>query len=200
MPPEEAMAAARARATKLQLMLDTLGEEDEMYPTIKAAFLKAHAQAQERPASEQIKNTQSFLVRNQKRVEQTRADTAKAREALAQALAMRRLEELLAKEQAVPSPFSVHVPPVGPDVQAEFSRMQETIDKLQQQLAKLRSGPAQLLPPTVSDDDEDECRRKKPRAGPTTPLAITGRAAPTTPLAITGGHAQSPMIGVSSCS
>ena len=93
-----------------------------MYPTIKAAFLKAHAQAHERPTSEQIKNTHSFLVRK-KRVEQTRTDTAKAREALAQALAVqeeqealltdgeKRLEELLAKEQAMPSLFSVHVPP-----------------------------------------------------------------------------------------
>ena len=48
--------------------------------------------------------------------------------------------------------------------------------------------------PTASDDDEDECRRKKPRAGPSTPLAVTGRGAPTTH-AITGGHAQSTMIG-----
>ena len=54
---------------------------------------------------------------------------------------------------------------------------------------------AQLLRHTVSDDEEDECRRKNPGAGPSTPLAITGRGAPTTPLAIIGGHVRSPMIG-----
>ena len=179
MPLEEALAAARARAAKLQLMLDTLGEEDEKYPTIKVLEGARAAARAPHPSNQEA----SFLVRNQKRV---RADTCRHREGprslklwpcrseqeAVLADGERRLEEA---EQAMPSSFSVHVPPVGPDVQAESSRMQETIDKLQRELAKLRSGPAQPLPPAVSDDDGDECRRKKPRAGRTTPLAITGR-------------------------
>ena len=41
LPPEEAQEAARKRVVKLRAVLDTLGEDDETYPTIKAALQKA---------------------------------------------------------------------------------------------------------------------------------------------------------------
>ena len=36
--PDEAVAAARRRVVKLEAVLETLGEEDETYPTILAAL------------------------------------------------------------------------------------------------------------------------------------------------------------------
>ena len=59
--PDEVMAAARSRVAKLQTVLATLGEDDETFATIKAAFRKAKTQAQERPLSKQFKNTQLFF-------------------------------------------------------------------------------------------------------------------------------------------
>ena len=106
---------------KLRAVLDTLGEDDETNPTIfKAALQKAEVQAQERPISEQIRITKMFISRKQKRVEQTRLETEKAKEVLSRAQkeqveqealladGERRLEALLAKEKVLPSPFSNH--------------------------------------------------------------------------------------------
>ena len=67
--PDEAVAAARRRVVKLEAVLETLGEEDETYLTILAALKKAQSQAQERPVSDRIVATKSFLLRAQKRVE-----------------------------------------------------------------------------------------------------------------------------------
>ena len=47
-----------------------LGEDDEASTTIKAALQKAEVQAQERPMSKQIKSTQLYNGRKEKRVEQ----------------------------------------------------------------------------------------------------------------------------------
>ena len=183
--PDEAMAAARSRVAKLKTVLATLAEDDETYTTIIAALQKAEAQAQERPISEQIKNTQQFLGRKQKRVEEARQDAMKAREALSKALAVqeeqeallaegeKRLAALQEKEKAMPSPFTVEELVMAAHVQAEFSRLQGIIDGLQRELPKIRGvqiqllrtsrTSVQLLRPIASDDDEDECRRKKPR-------------------------------------
>ena len=184
--PDEVMAAARSRVAKLQTVLATLGEDDETSVTIKAALRKAETQAQERPLSEQIKNTQLFVARKQKRVEEARQNTIQAREALAQALTAqeeqealltegeKRLAELQEKEKTMQSPFTVPEPMVAPHVQAEFSRMQEIIDGLQRELANLRG--AQPPCSTLVEDDEDMAANlphKKSKVGPRTPLALT---------------------------
>ena len=68
----------------------------------ETALLKAEVHAQERPISEQIKNTQLFLDRKRKRVEQSRQDTMQAREALSKALAVQEEQEtLLARREEV---------------------------------------------------------------------------------------------------
>ena len=208
LPPEKAQDAARKRVVKLRAVLDTLGEDDETYPTIKAALLKAEVQAQERPISEQIRNTKMFISRKQKKVEQTRLETEKAKEALSRAQTEqveqealladgeRRLEALLVKEKVLPSPFTVPQPAITPNVQAEFSRLQGIIDSLQQELARLRCG--EHLSHTLPDDDDDmvaDLPHKKTKVGPQTPPVISG-CAPRTPLAITGGHGQSPDCGI----
>ena len=207
LPPEEAQEAARKRVVKLRAVLDTLGEDDETYPTIKAALQKAEVQAQERPISEQIRITKMFISRKQKRVEQTRLETEKAKEVLFRAQTEqveqeafladgeRRLEALLAKEMVLPSPFTVPQPAITPNVQAEFSRLQGIIDSLQQELAHLRCG--ERLSHTLPDDDDmvADLPHKKTKVGSQTPAVFSG-CAPRTHLAITGGHGQSPDCGI----
>ena len=190
--PDQAMEAARARVIKLQGVLTTLGEDDEMYPTILEAFRKAQSRAQERPVSERIQSTQWFVDRKRKRVERAKEIVAKARDTLASALAdpeqqealladgERRLAEFKIEEKAVPSPFKVDPPHIPPEVE-EFHRLQDTIVGLQQEFAKLR---ARQSDPTMIDEDDDDAMiglpHKKSKVGPSTPLAITS------------GHAQNP--------
>ena len=183
--PDQAMEAARARVLKLQGVLTTLGEDDEMYPTILEALKKAQSRAQERPVSERIQSTQSFVDRKRKRVERAKEIVAKARDTLASAIAdqeqqealladgERSLAELKVEEKAVPSPFKSDPPHIAPE-EEEFKRLQETIVGLQQELANLR---ARQLNPTMVDEDDDDVvlglPHKKTKVGPSTPLAIT---------------------------
>ena len=108
----------------------------------------------------------------------------------------RRLEELLLIERTTPSPFSVPPVPIVPDVQAEVAMMQGIIDRLQEELAMMRSG---RVSETVEDaDDEDMVAglpHKKSRVGPSTLQGLNGGRAPTTPLAITGGTRARPSEG-----
>ena len=146
--PDQAMEAARARVLKLQGVLTTLGEDDETYPTILEALKKAQSRAQERPVSERIQSTQSFVDRKRKRVERAKEIMAKVRDTLASAITdleqqealladgERRLAELKVEEKAVPSPFKADPPHIAPE---EFKCLQETIVGLQQELANLRA-------------------------------------------------------------
>ena len=84
--PDQATSAARQRVVKLEAILATLGEEDEIYPTLLAALKKAQSKSQERSVSDRISSTKSFLLRSQKRVEQARQVAVKAREALAEVI------------------------------------------------------------------------------------------------------------------
>ena len=109
--PEEVMSAVRVRVVKLRAVLETLGEDDEMYDTLKASLRKAEMKAQEPPFSEQISATRAFIGRKLKRVDEARQASDKARTALTEAVAAqeeqerlladgeRRLEELLLKER-----------------------------------------------------------------------------------------------------
>ena len=106
---------------------------------------KAEAKAQERPVSERIQSTKSFVERKQKWVDKAKETVVRAREA-----------------------FSVAV-----DV-AEFKGMQDTIVRLQGELATLRS--VDSVDPTVDDDESlvADLPHKKSRVGPTTFLGING--------------------------
>ena len=146
---------------KLEAVLVTLGEDDDIFPVIRDALTKARAQAQVRPVSERIQACKSFLERERKRVEVARQTTVKARESLAEAVAAQEKQEalladgeqrssqLLLEEKNNLSPFTVPPPPV--DASAELSRMQGVINDLQRELARLR--PVQPVEPTISDDE-----------------------------------------------
>ena len=197
--PDQAMEAAHARVVKLRGVLATLGEDDDMFPAM-IVLKKAEAKAQEWPVSERIRSTKSFVERKQKRVDKAKETVVRAKEALAVAVAdqeqqevlltdgQRRLAELQQEEKAMPSPFKLDPQHVVPDV-AEFKRMQDTIIRLQRELASLRS--VDSVDPTVDDDESlvVDLPHKKSRVGPTTLLG-TSMGVPRTPLAITGGHGQ----------
>ena len=70
--PDQVLEVARARVIKLQRILETLGEEGDMYLAIQEALSKAESQARERPVSERIQSTELYVGRKQKRVEQAR--------------------------------------------------------------------------------------------------------------------------------
>ena len=185
--PEEVMVAARSRVVKLRSVLATLGDDDEASATIKAALQKAEVQAQERPVSEQIKSTQLYIGRTEKRVEQARQAVIVAREVVDKAVAIQQEQEAMLadgvqeKERSLPSPFAPE-PTVPASVQAEFNRLQSVIKGLQKELSAFRSGHTVHFS-GVEDDDDDmvvDLRHKKSKVGPKTPLAITG-AAPATP-------------------
>ena len=95
-PPEEVLSAARARVAKLRTVLETLGEDDEMYDTLKASLRKAEMKAQEHPLSEQISATRAFIGRKLKRVDEARQASDKARTALTEVVAAQEEERLLA--------------------------------------------------------------------------------------------------------
>ena len=90
------------------------------------------------------------MERQQQRVEQARASAAKAKEALAEAVACHekeeslladgeeRLSQLRAAAKRVPSPFTVPPVPVVPNITDEMQRMQRVIDELQRELARLK--------------------------------------------------------------
>ena len=74
---------------------EALGEGDEASATIKAALQKTEGQAQERPVSKQIKSTQLYIGRKEKRVDQARQAVIEAREALDKAVAIQQEREAL---------------------------------------------------------------------------------------------------------
>ena len=83
----------------------------------------------------------------------------------------KRLAEVQEKEKTMQSPFTVPEPIVAPHVQAEKSRIQETIDGLQRELANLRG--AQPPCPTLVEDDEDMASKSSSQeiqSGTTNPI------------------------------
>ena len=137
------------------------------------------------------------MVARLTRVEQVRQDAAKAREALAEAVAAQekeegfladgeRLEQLL----ATPSPSTAPQVPVIPS----FGRGQPVAShdrQFAEEISQLRVG---VVRSTAMDEDDDnavaDLPHKKSRVSPVTPLAVTGGSAPQTLPAITGGHRQ----------
>ena len=160
-PPDVAAAAARKRVEKLEAVLVTLGEDDDIFPVIREALTKARAQA---TSSASVRTHPSLQVvywrENAQRVEVARPTIVKARVSLAEAVAAQekqealmadgeqRLSQLLLEEENNLSPFTVPPPPV--DASAELSRVQDVINDLQRESARLR--PVQPVEPTISDD------------------------------------------------
>ena len=74
LPPEEVLANARARVTKLETAVAAVGESDPSFPAHQEALKKAKAQAQVRPVEDRISSTKVFIERAKKRVNACRAE------------------------------------------------------------------------------------------------------------------------------
>ena len=155
MSPDQVVEAARSRVAKLKQVLATLGEEDDMHPAVQEALSKAEHQARDQPVRERIRSTKSFVERKQKRVEQAKEATVRAREALNSAVASqkmeenllaegeRRLAELMIEEKAIPSPFQVTP---ACNVNVELDHLRAEIARLRQQRERLLTSAAMADP------------------------------------------------------
>ena len=66
LPPDEVLANARARVSKLEAAIAAVGESDPISATLKEALSRAKSQAQERPVADRIKHTNIFIERAKK--------------------------------------------------------------------------------------------------------------------------------------
>ena len=60
LPPDEVLANARARVTKLEAAIAAVGDSDPISVTLKEALSRAKSQAQERPVADRIKTHEHF--------------------------------------------------------------------------------------------------------------------------------------------
>ena len=68
--PDEALAAARARVSRLEAALEVLGELDSTEArTLREALNQARRSAQEQPISTQIKDIEQFIARSTNRLQ-----------------------------------------------------------------------------------------------------------------------------------
>ena len=78
LPPDEVLANARARVTKLETAIAAVGDSDPISVTLKEALSRAKSQAQERPVADCIKHTNIFIERAKKRVASLQQDVTNA--------------------------------------------------------------------------------------------------------------------------
>ena len=95
LPPDEVMANARARVSKLEAAIAAVGDSDPTCATLREALARAKSQAQERPVADRIKHTNIFIERAKKRVHALQEDVKMAQAAVVVA------QEKLAKEEVL---------------------------------------------------------------------------------------------------
>ena len=66
-PPDEVMANARTRVSKVEAAIDAVGESDPTCATLREALARAKSQAQERPVANRIKHTNIELEKAKKK-------------------------------------------------------------------------------------------------------------------------------------
>ena len=95
LPPDEVMANARARVSKLEAAIAAVGDSDSTCATLREALARAKSQAQERPVADRINHTNIFIERAKKRVNTFQEDVKIAQAAVVVA------QEKLAKEEVL---------------------------------------------------------------------------------------------------
>ena len=94
--PDEALAAARARVSRLETALEVLGESDSTeVRTLREVLKQARHSAQEQPISAQIKDTEEFIARSTNRLQVLATKRSEEEQLLENATArLARLREL----------------------------------------------------------------------------------------------------------
>ena len=93
LPPDEVLANARARVTKLEAVIAAVGDSDPISATLKEALSRAKSEAQERP--------NIFIERVKKRVVAFQQDVTNAQAAVVQAQEKLAMEEALLRDGEV---------------------------------------------------------------------------------------------------
>ena len=101
LPPDEVMANARARVSKLEAAIAAVGDSDPTCATLRKALARAKSQAQERPVADRIKHTNIFIERAKKRVHALQEDVKMAQAAVVVAQEKLAKEEVLLREGEV---------------------------------------------------------------------------------------------------
>ena len=154
-PPDVAAAAARKRVEKLEAVLVSLGEDDDIFPVIREALTKARAQAQVVRAHSSLQvvfgeRTQTGRVCPSNNCEGTGefgrgcCGAGEARSIVGGW----RAEVESASSRGEEQSFSFHC---STSSSGRFCRMQGVINDLQRELARLR--PVQPVDPTILDDE-----------------------------------------------
>ena len=93
MDPDAFIANARALASKLEAVMQAVGESDPAHPCLLEALKQTHVQAQVKPVQDRIAAIESCLERARKWVLSSRQEVEKARETVATAERKLALEE-----------------------------------------------------------------------------------------------------------
>ena len=133
--PDEQVAAAQLRVTKLEAAIQAVGEDDPAAVGLKEALQRARIQAQLRPVQDRISHTEAFLNRSRKRLETMTSEARKLREDITELELKiqdgeRRLEGLRTEASVQPSPFVIATDP------------QEEIRQLRARIAEMEANGA----------------------------------------------------------
>ena len=114
--PDEQVAAAQIRVTKLESAIQAIGEDDPAAMGLKEALQKARVQAKLRPVEDRISHTEAFLNRSLKRLETMMSEARKLKEDITELESKiqdgeRRLEGLRSEASVQPSPFVIATDP-----------------------------------------------------------------------------------------
>ena len=97
--PDEQVAAAQVRVTKIEAAIQAVGEDDPAAMGLKEALQKARVQAQLQPVQDRMSHTEAFLNRSRKRLETMTSESRKLREDITE------LESKIQEASVQPSPF-----------------------------------------------------------------------------------------------
>ena len=167
LPPDEVLANARARVTKLEAAIATVGDSDPISATLKEALSRAKSQAQECPVMDRIKHTNIFIERAKKRVVAFQQDVTNAQAAVVQAQEKLAKEEALLRDGEVRLQALMHeasnlmecqdVPPTVPcNFASELAQLRACVAELQLERDDLR---AKLQ----NSNNREDRERKQPR-------------------------------------
>ena len=129
--PDEQVAAAQLRVTKLEAAIQAVGEDDPAVMGLKEALQKARIQAQLRPVQDRISHTEAFLNRSRKRLETMMSEARTLREDITELELKiqdgeRHLEGLRTEASVQPSPFVI-----ARDPQEEIRQLRARIAEME---------------------------------------------------------------------
>ena len=167
LPPDEVLANARARVSKLEAAIAAVADSDPISVTLKEALSRAKSQAQERPVADRIKHTNIFIERAKKRVASFQQDVTNAQAAVVQAQEKSAKEVALLRDGEVRLQVFIHeesnpmeCQDVTPTVPCNFA---SELAQLRACVAELQLERDDLRPKLQNSSAGEDRERKQPR-------------------------------------